>query len=186
MTSLDMDLYVESMEVGLSQPRPDDDTDGDNTNCDKEDDDNEIDLYRDILMAAVVKTVSSEPFVSAFSLSPFSGPNDSETIATRPNPSPATNDVSTRVQENVALANPIPDNCEKRSMVPFQRRFMDNSHSLFVGNLTWWTTDAELETVINGLGVQDLSDIRIHDSFVNGLSKGFVDFSQLSQWRCSF
>jgi len=53
-----------------------------------------------------------------------------------------------------------------------------NSHSskrvqLYVGNLTWWTTDADVESAIGAIGVVDLVEVRFHENRANGQSKGF-------------
>lgn len=46
--------------------------------------------------------------------------------------------------------------------------------SIYVGNLTWWTSDFELEMAIRRLGVYDILDVYIHESNANGQSKGFA------------
>jgi len=47
-------------------------------------------------------------------------------------------------------------------------------YSLYVGNLTWWTTDQDLQDAIQSLQVHDLLEIRFHENRVNGQSKGFA------------
>jgi len=44
---------------------------------------------------------------------------------------------------------------------------------LYVGNLTWWTTDADVESAIQAIGVTDLVEVRFHENRANGQSKGF-------------
>nr|XP_054761259.1 cleavage and polyadenylation specificity factor subunit 6-like [Lytechinus pictus] len=46
--------------------------------------------------------------------------------------------------------------------------------SLYVGNLTWWTTDNDLKQAVNELGVKDLQDIKFFENRANGQSKGFA------------
>ena len=46
--------------------------------------------------------------------------------------------------------------------------------SIYVGNLTWWTSDFDLEMAIRRLGVYDILDVFIHESNANGQSKGFA------------
>jgi len=58
---------------------------------------------------------------------------------------------------------------------------------LYVGNLTWWTTDKDLEDAVSSIGVQDLMEARFHenrsheklilDALVNGIFDSF--FSEL-------
>jgi len=45
---------------------------------------------------------------------------------------------------------------------------------LYVGGLTWWTTDEELSTAITECGVTDLISIKFFENRVNGQSKGFA------------
>ncbi|CAF0871590.1 unnamed protein product [Adineta ricciae] len=46
--------------------------------------------------------------------------------------------------------------------------------SLYVGQLTWWTTDADLANTIHDLGITDLLEVKFHENRVNGQSKGFA------------
>lgn len=46
--------------------------------------------------------------------------------------------------------------------------------SLYVGQLTWWTTDADLADAIHELGINDLLEVKFHENRVNGQSKGFA------------
>ncbi|CAF0737338.1 unnamed protein product [Didymodactylos carnosus] len=46
--------------------------------------------------------------------------------------------------------------------------------SLYVGQLTWWTTDQDLSDIIQLLGINDLLEIKFHENRVNGQSKGFA------------
>ncbi|CAI9744040.1 cleavage and polyadenylation specificity factor subunit 6-like isoform X2 [Octopus vulgaris] len=46
--------------------------------------------------------------------------------------------------------------------------------SLYVGNLTWWTTDQDLTDIIASIGVPDLLEIKFYENRANGQSKGFA------------
>ncbi|CAF3338815.1 unnamed protein product [Rotaria sp. Silwood2] len=46
--------------------------------------------------------------------------------------------------------------------------------SLYVGQLTWWTTDADLADAIHDVGINDLLEVKFHENRVNGQSKGFA------------
>ncbi|XP_037277673.1 cleavage and polyadenylation specificity factor subunit 6 isoform X6 [Rhipicephalus microplus] len=53
-----------------------------------------------------------------------------------------------------------------------------NSHpskrvALYIGNLTWWTTDQDVTDAINAVGVNDVLDIKFFENRANGQSKGF-------------
>eukprot|EP00058_Branchiostoma_floridae_P022982 XP_002608472.1 hypothetical protein BRAFLDRAFT_60947 [Branchiostoma floridae] len=45
--------------------------------------------------------------------------------------------------------------------------------SVYIGNLTWWTTDADLSEAILSVGVKDLLEIKFYENRANGQSKGF-------------
>ncbi|KAL1416074.1 hypothetical protein MTO96_006513 [Rhipicephalus appendiculatus] len=53
-----------------------------------------------------------------------------------------------------------------------------NSHpskrvALYIGNLTWWTTDQDVTDAISAVGVNDVLDIKFFENRANGQSKGF-------------
>lgn len=53
--------------------------------------------------------------------------------------------------------------------------------SLYIGNLTWWTSDADITDAISNLGVTDVSDIKFFENRANGQSKGFCVISLSSE-----
>jgi cleavage and polyadenylation specificity factor subunit 6/7 len=44
----------------------------------------------------------------------------------------------------------------------------------YVGNMTWWTTDADLTSMIQACDIDDIIDIRFYENRQNGQSKGFA------------
>lgn len=44
----------------------------------------------------------------------------------------------------------------------------------YIGNMTWWTTDIDLQSLIMACGVSDLIDIKFYENRNNGQSKGFA------------
>ncbi|XP_025203352.1 cleavage and polyadenylation specificity factor subunit CG7185-like [Melanaphis sacchari] len=48
-----------------------------------------------------------------------------------------------------------------------------NLYQLFIGNLTWWTTDQDIMDSIINVGVHDIIDIQFFENRENGQSKGF-------------
>nr|CAD2162308.1 unnamed protein product [Meloidogyne enterolobii] len=44
----------------------------------------------------------------------------------------------------------------------------------YIGNMTWWTTDVELEKIVQTFGIDDLIDIKFYENRNNGQSKGFA------------
>ncbi|KAK2853978.1 hypothetical protein Q5P01_006639 [Channa striata] len=47
--------------------------------------------------------------------------------------------------------------------------------SLYVGNFSWWTSDKDLITMAQTLGVKDITDIKFAENKVNGQSRGFAE-----------
>ncbi|XP_078076669.1 cleavage and polyadenylation specificity factor subunit 7-like isoform X1 [Mustelus asterias] len=47
--------------------------------------------------------------------------------------------------------------------------------AVYVGNLTWWTTDQDVADAVHSVGVQDLLEIKFYENRVNGQSKGFAE-----------
>ncbi|XP_064480614.1 cleavage and polyadenylation specificity factor subunit 6-like isoform X3 [Ornithodoros turicata] len=45
--------------------------------------------------------------------------------------------------------------------------------AIYIGNLTWWTTDQDVTDAINSVGVNDVLDIKFFENRANGQSKGF-------------
>jgi len=44
---------------------------------------------------------------------------------------------------------------------------------IYVGNLTWWTTDQDIVQSINGIGINDIIEVKFFENRANGQSKGF-------------
>ncbi|XP_076809026.1 cleavage and polyadenylation specificity factor subunit 6-like isoform X2 [Clavelina lepadiformis] len=55
-----------------------------------------------------------------------------------------------------------------------QYNYQGKKVSIYVGNLTWWTTDKDLQKAIANLGVTDLIEIKFYENRANGQSKGFA------------
>lgn len=53
--------------------------------------------------------------------------------------------------------------------------------TLYVGNLTWWTSDQDLTGAMNNIGVNDILDIKFYENRANGQSKGFCVVSLSSE-----
>lgn len=49
----------------------------------------------------------------------------------------------------------------------------DTLYHLYVGNLTWWTSETDISHAILALGVQDFVQVRFFENPINGQSKGF-------------
>jgi cleavage and polyadenylation specificity factor subunit 6/7 len=46
-------------------------------------------------------------------------------------------------------------------------------YQLYVGNLTWWTTDQDITDAVVGTGVSDFQEVKFFENRANGQSKGF-------------
>ena len=44
----------------------------------------------------------------------------------------------------------------------------------YVSQMTWWTTDVDLENMIKSCDVEDIVDIKFYENRINGQSKGFA------------
>ena len=43
----------------------------------------------------------------------------------------------------------------------------------YIGNLTWWTTDADISDSVASIGVTDFIEVKFYENRINGQSKGF-------------
>lgn len=55
-----------------------------------------------------------------------------------------------------------------------QYNYQGKKVSLYIGNLTWWTTDIDLQNQILALGINDLIEVKFIENRANGQSKGFA------------
>ena len=50
---------------------------------------------------------------------------------------------------------------------------MARRFQLYIGNLTWWTTDQDIGDAVVGTGVSDFQEVKFFENRANGQSKGF-------------
>ncbi len=50
-------------------------------------------------------------------------------------------------------------------------------YQVYVGNLTWWTTDRDVEEAVQSLGINDFVEVKFYENRANGQSKGFCCLS---------
>jgi len=67
------------------------------------------------------------------------------------------------------------DDKSSTSSQPTGRKF-----SVFIGGLTWWTTDEDIKKLLDGIGIDDIHEIKFYDNRANGQSKGFCSVAFLS------
>ncbi|XP_055607155.1 cleavage and polyadenylation specificity factor subunit 6 isoform X2 [Uranotaenia lowii] len=63
---------------------------------------------------------------------------------------------------------------------------MSRRHQLYIGNLTWWTTDQDIADSIGDVGVGDFQEVKFFENRANGQSKGFcvVSLGSENSMRC--
>lgn len=49
----------------------------------------------------------------------------------------------------------------------------DKVYQLYIGNLTWWTTDQDIQDAVQSIGVPDFVEVKFYENRANGQSKGF-------------
>lgn len=54
-------------------------------------------------------------------------------------------------------------------------------YQVYVGNLTWWTTDADIADAVLSVGVNDFLEVKFYENRANGQSKGFCCVSLASE-----
>ena len=50
-------------------------------------------------------------------------------------------------------------------------------YQLYIGNLTWWTTDYDIAEAVANCGVTDFIEVKFNENRINGQSKGFCCIS---------
>ena len=62
-----------------------------------------------------------------------------------------------------------------------QAGHIGRKYQLYVGNLTWWTTDADIAECVQNVGVHDFLEVKFYENRANGQSKGFCCVSVASE-----
>jgi cleavage and polyadenylation specificity factor subunit 6/7 len=53
----------------------------------------------------------------------------------------------------------------------------NKKNSIFIGNMTWWTTDIDILSAVKEVGLGDVKCLKFFENRTNGQSKGLVIFS---------
>ncbi|KAE8615547.1 hypothetical protein XENTR_v10008548 [Xenopus tropicalis] len=72
------------------------------------------------------------------------------------------------------LATSVGDDVVKGSVPNIVYTYTGKRIALYIGNLTWWTTDEDLTDAVHSLGVNDILEIKFFENRANGQSKGFA------------
>ena len=62
-----------------------------------------------------------------------------------------------------------------------QAGHVGRKYQLYIGNLTWWTTDADIADCVQNAGVHDFLEVKFYENRANGQSKGFCCVSVASE-----
>ena len=52
-------------------------------------------------------------------------------------------------------------------------RYPGRKYQVYVGNLTWWTTDQDIQDAVQAVGIADFLEVKFYENRINGQSKGF-------------
>ena len=79
-------------------------------------------------------------------------------------------------------AGPSPEKPAQQDSSPSPARQLgERRWQLYIGNLTWWTTDQDIQDNVQGLGVADFIEVKFYENRANGQSKGFCCVSMGSE-----
>jgi len=93
-------------------------------------------------------------------------------------------DVITAGSNKEEEKNPVTPKKEEAEVVggPGSRAgSLDKKWQLYIGNLTWWTTDQDIQDNVQSLGVGDFLEVKFYENRANGQSKGFCCVSMGSE-----
>jgi len=74
------------------------------------------------------------------------------------------NDDTAKDASQILGMNTIPSHVNSAPMRQYQ---------LYIGNLTWWSTDADITDSVESMGVTDFIEVKFYENVANGQSKGF-------------
>ena len=54
-----------------------------------------------------------------------------------------------------------------------EAKYPGRKYQVYVGNLTWWTTDQDIQDAVQSVGITDFLEVKFYENRINGQSKGF-------------
>ncbi|XP_035708680.1 cleavage and polyadenylation specificity factor subunit 6 isoform X3 [Folsomia candida] len=69
---------------------------------------------------------------------------------------------------NVSKANSVSSERDSRDGITPLRK-----HQVYIGGLTWWTSDQSIKDVLADIGVNDFIEVKFYENRANGQSKGY-------------
>ncbi|CAG0885038.1 unnamed protein product [Cyprideis torosa] len=160
----DIDLYAEGLGEDTKVEKTEDtDTAGGDT----------IDLYDDVIVP--------EPDPVQVKEEPVAKPASSNVSSEDPSPSHV-NGESRTPRLSVGSDRSLGGRDSSRDRGQDQRT---GRNKLLIGNLTWWTTDRDIEQRLKEIGVTDINEIKFFEHRGNGQSKGYclVAFESEGSYR---
>lgn len=89
-------------------------------------------------------------------------------------PSGAVNEKRESTEENSQISASRKPSVVVKSEPNSTQQTAGKRYCCYIGNMTWWTTDLELEKIVQTFGIDDLIDIKFYENRNNGQSKGFA------------
>jgi cleavage and polyadenylation specificity factor subunit 6/7 len=132
--------------------------------------DTEIDLYADVVENDL-ETGPGDDYITNDDHLAQDGDLYDDVITTQSSVTDFTDITNTVNQNNVRLEQ---SNGLVTSGNTLSSGYNGKRVSLYIGQLTWWTTDTDLADTIHELGITDLLEVKFHENRVNGQSKGFA------------
>ncbi|CAF1349955.1 unnamed protein product [Rotaria sordida] len=132
--------------------------------------DTEIDLYADVVENEL-ETGTGDDYITNDEHTAHDGDLYDDVITTQSSVTDFT-DITNTVNQNNTKFNQSNGSTTGRTTP--SSNYNGKRVSLYVGQLTWWTTDADLSDAIHDLGITDLLEVKFHENRVNGQSKGFA------------
>ncbi|XP_065158656.1 cleavage and polyadenylation specificity factor subunit 6 isoform X2 [Atheta coriaria] len=133
--------------------------------------DNDIDLYADDIDQDFVQDEFAGDNVDLYDdviSTPAAGGNNSDGLDSQ-QPTSNTNPEDTNGSVYPSQGNNITPNT------------LGRRHQLYVGNLSWWTTDQDIINAVREIGVSDFNEVKFFEHRPNGQSKGFCVISMGSE-----
>ena len=96
----------------------------------------------------------------------------------KPNPGDNRGQGLEKSQSSSSLNSSSNDRGDRGGSAPPRR------YQVYVGNLTWWTTDADIADAVLSVGVNDFVEVKFYENRANGQSKGnFMFLNKLEDFQ---
>ena len=76
-------------------------------------------------------------------------------------------------EDKKKVTTPVPVRRDVKEMETPPRKPGDKVYQLYIGNMTWWTTDQDIHDAVLSIGIHDFVEVKFYENRANGQSKGF-------------